>query len=534
MLQHTADQLNRTFASLFIRPGVSRTGRWWRAAWLVFLFAAGAFLWYRFFPPSEMRFNYQDWYLVTGPRFYFLKDALTHLALPFHISSTLGLGGFTDRYMSIPDAFLAPQTVLLFLLTVPRFIVIDQVLMYALGFAGLLWFRKKFSLSIFAFTILVILFNFNGHVLSHYSVGHFTWGGYFLFPAFVMLVIGLLEGERNWMWVAKMAGLLFFMWLNGSFHQFVWSLLFLILLGVTCWRTAIPAAKAVVFSLLLGLVRIFPIAMLMGTYNSSVQFLGGFPNLTTLLAGLTTIQPPSTEVPLPFLKNSMGWWELSLFIGVIGTLFLVYFGMVRWLQNHALRGAHHELILPVLALIIFSVGDTFLILKAIPLFAGERATARVISLPFTVLLMMAALELQRWLDERHLPNWAYPGLVLVAGLEGIDLYQYFRTWEIGRAFSAFPLHEFLPGNYTVANHADPAYFQALTWGAAASALSLIILGLVVWLERRGVLEKLAQKALNGAGRDASSAGPLRTMLIRALVPADAGDFHRAVRENEPG
>ncbi|HEY3345907.1 MAG TPA: hypothetical protein VGJ97_13315 [Anaerolineaceae bacterium] len=539
MLQRIPSELNRFFEGLFAGKIESRRGRWWSAAWLALLFAGGAFLWYRFLHPSEMRFNYQDWYVVTGPRLYFLKDALTHLQLPFHISNTFGLGGYTDRYMSIPDAFLSPQAILLIGLPVTQFILVNQVFMYALGFAGLLWFRKKYSLSIFAFTALFGLFNFNGHVLSHYSVGHFTWGGYFLFPVFVMLVIGVLEGDRSWAWVAKMAGLLFFMWLNGSFHQVVWALLFLIILGATSWRVAIPAGKAVVFTLLLGLVRILPIALLSGEFTSKIHFLGGFPDVTTLIAGLTSIVPPPTEINLPFIQNTMGWWELSLFIGALGTIFLAYFGIVRWLQDRAGRAAYHELVLPVLAMVVLSVGDTFALLKVIPLFGGERATARIISLPFAFLLILAVIEFQRWADARHRAAWVYPGMVLLAGLEGNDLLQFFRTWEIGRAASAFSSSVFNASRYTAANHADPAYFQALAWGAAGTVLSLVGLGWVVWLEKRGVLEKLAQQALlsgdkTRSGRPASALAPLWPLVIRALAPVEPDDAPQAAREETSG
>lgn len=82
------------------------------------------------------------------------------------------------------------------------------MLMYTIGFPGLLWLKRKFRLSDMTFAMLFMLFNFNGHILAHYAVGHATWGGYFLFPWFVIQVIRLLGGKRSWTWVAKTSGLL--------------------------------------------------------------------------------------------------------------------------------------------------------------------------------------------------------------------------------------------------------------------------------------------------------------------------------------
>jgi hypothetical protein len=519
MLQNSLDWASQTFETLFSNrlPGQKRWLTW---VWLGILYLGGALLWDKFLFHGQFKFNFQDWYVISGPRFYFLKDALMHGALPLHIPNTLDLGGLTDRYMSIPDAFLAPQVVLLLFMSVANFIVANQILMYTLGFAGLLWFRQKYSLSPFGFAALVLLFNFNGHVLSHYGVGHLTWGGYFLFPWFAMLVICLLEGDHRWTWVAKMAALLLFMWLNGSFHQFVWCLLFLILLGLTSWKTAIPTAKAVGFSLILGLVRILPPAMLANTYNSAYQYLGGFPSAAGIIDGLTSIKPANTEIDIPLIGLKLGWWELSLYIGLIGAVFLAYFGIVRWLQKHENGSGYPELALPVLGMIVLSIGGTFTLLRGIPLFDGERTTARVISLPLVFVLVLAFIEFQRWLDARRLARWAYLGLVVLAGLEIHDLFLNFQIWQVGEVFHAFPLHEFNIHQFSVANHPDPAYFQALTWGAVGTAAGLLMLGLLVWLEKRGFLESYAQRALARLEQGRPSFGvQLRAALIRALAPA---------------
>ena len=77
-----------------------------------------------------------------------------------------------------------------------------------IGFAGLLVLRSRLRLSAISFAALFLLFNFNGHILAHYSVGHATRGGYFLFPWFVWLILRLLDGDRSWAWTLGMSVLM--------------------------------------------------------------------------------------------------------------------------------------------------------------------------------------------------------------------------------------------------------------------------------------------------------------------------------------
>ncbi len=120
----------------------------------------------------------------------FLRDAVRSGELPLHISDPATLGGITDRFLAIPDEILSPQVYLLRFISIGRFVFVDVAILYTIGFFGLLWLRRRFSLSLFTFTILFLLFDFNGHILAHYCIGHVTWGGYFLFPWFYSWLCG--------------------------------------------------------------------------------------------------------------------------------------------------------------------------------------------------------------------------------------------------------------------------------------------------------------------------------------------------------
>lgn len=488
-------------------------------AWLALLYLGGAALWVVFLHRGRLDFNYQDWYAIAGPRLAFLKDALTHGMLPLHISDASTLGGVTDRYLSIPDAFLAPQAVLLLFMGIGSFVAVNQVLMYTLGYAGLLWFRRRYALSPFAFTALFLLFDFNGHILSHYGIGHVTWGGYFLFPWFAMLIVCLLDGDRSWGWVAKMGLLLLFVWLNGSFHQFVWMILFLALLAAAAWKSALTLLKAIFFSLLLALVRILPPALIAGQLGKAYAFYGGYPSLAALADALVTTRPPSHDSygPLPTLL----WWELSLYVGLIGAAFLIVFGVIRWAQHRGDGAGHRELTLPMLGLALLSVGGLYQAVRflQIPLLDGERVTSRMISLPFVFLILLATIELQRWLDRRQIgPTFAVAGGFLLL-VETHDLWANFSLWRVDLAARAFTQHGFDASVWYAVSRADPPYTQALVWGAAGTLAGLLVLAALVWMERRGVLARFAERSLRAMQDQTPSFGlRLRLILARVLAP----------------
>lgn len=502
MMNRVNNWLSQFLESLFAFPTAQKY-RWVTWLWLAVLYLGGIYLWILFFNSGNFQMGFKDWYAITGPRLTFLQNAITRGLLPLHMSGTSALGGITNRYMAIPDAFLAPQAILLLFLSVQQFVVVDQVIMYSLGFLGLLWFKRKYSLSLIPFTVLFLLFNYNGHVLAHYAVGHDTWGGYFLFPWFVALVILLLEGKNSWVWVAEMSGLLFFMLLQGSFHQFVWSLLFLGMLGIFSWKRFWPAVNAGVFTILVSMVRILPPSL--EIHRFADQFWGGYPTVADIWQAMVTIVTPGLSSYSQGIHSFLGWWEYDLYIGVIGAVFVLLFSVFMWLKHSNRPDHYRELIIPVIGLVVLSIGSVYRLVRLLPiaLFAGERVSSRIISLAFVFLLIMAVIEFQHWLNSRRLSSLPLLGMVALLFVGALDLFQNFSVWNMSVAQASYPNFYFNPQAWFAVVHPDPAYTMMLEWGAAISILGFVLLGLLIWLEKRHILVEMpatiGQKGFFGEG-----------------------------------
>jgi hypothetical protein len=486
MLNRISGKLSLFLEDFFCPPGESRY-RWANWVWTLALFAGGIALWGVFFQWGKFPVTFHDWADVTAPRLYFLKDAVTQGIFPLHISNTSALGGVTDRYFSIPDVFFSPQALALAFLSITNFVLFNQFLMYAIGFLGLLWFQRKFKLSAMAFTVLFLLFNFNGHVLSHFAVGHDTWGGYFLFPWFAMLVITLLEGERSWKWVAKLALLLFAMLLQGSFHQVVWCLIFLGFLALAARKQFLPLAMAAIFTVIVSLFRLLPPSLLVSQFGKDYPFMGGYPTVGDIWSSLTGIRLPGTYTYPPFVQKSLGSWEFDLYIGLLGAAFLVIFGGYFWWKNRGEAGRYNALALPLVAVMILSIGDVYQLVRAlhIPLLDGERVSSRMISLPFVFLAILATVEFQRWLNRVRFSTPIYIGQLAVLFIGAADLYRNFNAWILPNTHTGFNFTPVIPSEWFAVARVDPLYDRTLIVGAAGSLLGIGVLLYLVWAERRG-------------------------------------------------
>ena len=256
--------LNRDLLIDIIAGRPQRKNAWLPRLWLAFLFVGGLYLWGEFLNWGYSPLNFHDWAIISGPRLAVLRTAILNLELPLHSSAPVIEDGVTLRFLAIPDQILSPQIILLRWLDIEHFILLQFWLTYSLGFWALVLLRRRFLLSLLAFTLLFALFFFNGHIIAHASVGHANWGGYFLLPFFAILIFDLLDGKANWMWVAKVVFLSFFIFLQGSYHQFIWILIFMGLLAITVprhfWRLAVTA----VFAVLVSMVRILPAFLLLG------------------------------------------------------------------------------------------------------------------------------------------------------------------------------------------------------------------------------------------------------------------------------
>ncbi len=469
----------------------SRKYLWLALVWFAGLYVVGVIGFGSFFEWGNHTLEYHDWAEISGPRFQFLRTAMRAGVFPLHIDDPSPLHGFTLRYLAIADAYISPQVVLLYWLSIQRFNLANVLILYTLGFAGLLVLRSRLRLSAISFAAVFLLFNFNGHILAHYSVGHATWGGYFLFPWFVWLILRLLDGDRSWAWTLGMSVLMIAIWLQGSFHQYVWLLILLGLVGICIPRTFWTVIRAGIFIALISAFRILPPILIMG--ESSGDVWNGYPSLYALWNNLVNI--PS-QVVTPFFPNGLGYvlgsWEMATFIGVVGTAFFLYFGIYRGLLQR--DSPFQRLLLPLGILFILSLGQIYSILDILhfPLLRGERVTSRIFSVVLVFGLVLAAERLQRWLDSSPRTPLTLTGGLLGLGLIGFELSQDMDVWRISNGSQDF-WKAFTTKNWSVNNnYTDTVYLWLVFGGLAISLLTFLVLAGLAWRERRRMKQNQPQ------------------------------------------
>lgn len=363
-----------------------------RIALVILLFCLGVIHWLYFFNFGRLAFSAFDW-----PKEYkyysVLRQALLEPAIPYHISEKFQS---TDRFLALPETNLSPQIILLPHMNIPQFILFNTLLLYSIGFFGCLLIKRKYKLSFYPFTMLFLLFNFNGYITSHLAVGHSMWNGYFLLPFFCLFVLRLLEEpQKNKNSIFKLSILLFIMVLQGSFHIFVWCLMFLVLIGLFNRKIIGPAFLITLFSIFLSAFRLMPAAANFYNKGYPFVFISGYPGLFALFKALIAIK---SAAYFPF-ESKMGWWEFDAYVSIIGLAALVYFGIYLRFSKKQGFGEHKfkALDLPLLAMVLLSLNPFYGLIAKLPLpfLNSQRFSSRFIIIPLVFLMIISAIRLQR-------------------------------------------------------------------------------------------------------------------------------------------
>ncbi len=478
MLQPLAD-----FFFLPHPPSNRRALAW---GWIALVYLWGALWFGLFFDWGRDAPLYHDWADVNAPRLTFLRSAVQNGVFPLHISDPGAMHGNIVRYLTIPDTFISPQLVLLNRFSVLRFNLINVLLLYSSGFAGLLILRKRLRLSLFTFTTAAMLFFFNGNLLAHYSVGHLTWGGYFLFPWFIALMLQFLAGDRSWRWTFWLATLLFVIWLQGSFHQFIWLLLFLGLCALFIRGAFWAMQRAILAALLLSAFRLLPPFLLLGEY--SAQFNNGYPGLSAIFASLINPGNQAGLYAVPLSFNTSGGWEFNTYIGLGAALVLLIFGVARGLA--APSAPFRPLAIPLAGMLLLSLNDSFTLLRhlPIPLVQGERVVTRILSLVLAFLIVLSAERFQRWCDEQGQPGVdlrVAAGGLLFFILSASEAWFNIQTWRVANLPNLFLPANFYPWKWFVANDPSDTFYLGLVFGGLAlSILTFLALALAAFRPSR--------------------------------------------------
>lgn len=457
-------------------------GLWGQRAWAIGLLIAGGLLWAYLLNWGEINFLYHDWAEGIGHRVAFLQDAVRTGRLPLHMPDPSALRNVTDRYLSIPDTILSPQVFMLGILDLGEFVVFNTVLVFSLGLLGMWRLANRYDLSPIPLTAMFFVLSFHGRITDLIIIGDIHWAGYFLLPWFAYYLLQAIEEEVGWMWTLKMSVVLLFVFLQGSFHLYLISLTFMAILGLSNRRLFLPMLRGGIFALLAGMLRITSPALDAG--NIDTEFLSGFDSAWQLVSSTVELRPMlRSEVFRHSPLNPLGWWEIDHFIGLIGLLFLLVFGVGIWFRRQNGKPGYRELIIPTIALVVFSIGRVFRLISIlnIPMLSSQRVSTRFFILVLVMLSVLAAIHLQRLLDKGVISTKARVGLL--GGLVVLvnDIWQHAKLWRVRRLPELFDARDVDLSLAYVANHPDPEYVAAVTIG---TAITLASLGFLVWMAYR--------------------------------------------------
>jgi hypothetical protein len=393
-------------------------------AFLAVLYIVGLLHWMSVF--DFALFRVKDWSLVMKYSAV-LRDALTHGKVPYVMTYE---GHYTNRFLALPEVPLSPQYLLLAWLDDKPFNLLNILLLYSVSFAGLLCLRKEWRLSPVPFTFLYLLFSFNGYIVSRVAVGHTMWYGYFFLPYFHLLVLRITKDPFSERSCILLILVLFLMLLQGSFLLYTWCFLYLalmVLFNPRLWR---PIAYVGIGSALVSLFRFLPGAVTFKTYN--LPFIGGYPSLSFLLDGLTTIKDFRETYRCG--TYNLGWWEFDCYVGLTGAALILYFSLLIRLRDKpmGIPTRFRELDFPNLVMFILCFGETYSIVTQlpIPLFSAQRVSTRFIVVPVTMLVVLAAMRMQDFVARDNPTHAAKSVIVLLLVLMAWGLYLHSSAWRI--------------------------------------------------------------------------------------------------------
>jgi hypothetical protein len=463
---------------------------------LALLFAAGALHWVLFLNHGDLSFKVEDW----GQEYIFysvLRQAVNTGTIPYHISVRFHQ---TDRFMGIPDTNMAPQVLLLPLMTTGGFVLFDLLLLYTLGFAGLLLLARRYGLSLLPFAALFLLFNFNGHLIAHIGVGHSMWSGYFLLPFFLLFLMEIVEDRATGRTPLKLGLILFAIALKGSFHLYIWCLVFLALVAAFNWRLARPVLWSIVTGLALSLFRLAPAAFTL--LGRAEKFIWSYPTINDLVDAMVTIRQQTPERLQ--IWGTAGWWEYDMYVGLVGLAVLVYFGLcLRLSKREDLRPHQYKAFdLPMLVMLLLSVSYFQALITRIPLapLKVERVATRFVLLPVVTLSLLSVVRMEAVLRARaktfKLKFVAASGLA-VMGLSFVDHSFLWSVPHLERAFRDRLKDTIEP---TIISRPDAVY-RVVVLGSALASLAVLIVVLYLTLRKSGDPRK--QKSPHQEGSSAS-------------------------------
>ena len=436
---------------------------------LILLCIAGVSHWIYFFNFGSITFLTNDWSKEYS-YYYILQQALINHSIPYHISQAIQ---GTNRFLAIPETNLFPTIIVLPFLSIGKFVLFHILVMYSLGFIGCIKIMKKYNLSFLPFTFLFLLFNFNGYITAHLSVGHSMWSGYFLLPLFFYFVLEVLENSGDTFIVLKLAVVLFLILLTGAVHIFIWCIMLLLLIALFHWKYIKSVIYCIGISIILGLFRLAPAFI---TFKGGDgRFETGYNSLLNFINALVTIKPITTFRRINTF--TIGWWEFDIYVSFIGVMFLLIFGVYFTYKNYkTLTPAIKYLILPIVVITLFSLGNIFGFIAShtIHLLEYERAPCRFI-IPLLFLSIMFSIQLQSFLTRTGNKWMMQVFFYFILLIIGALLLEHSIIWRV-KAFEKFLVYKnpYLTNIHIVFVNYDMLYKIVVQISFLISAIAVLI------------------------------------------------------------
>jgi hypothetical protein len=368
-------------------------------------------------------------------------------------------------------------------MSVGSFVVVNTLILYSVGFVGCLLIRQRYRLSLIPFSILFLIFNFNGHITAHIGVGHSMWAAYFLLPFFFVFVLELAEGNVRRATPVKLAFVLFAILLQGGFHIFVWCVTFLILLLVFNWRYLRPILTSVILTLLMSAFRLIPATFALA--GKKEKFIWSYPTLRDLLDAIITIRQETPDRLRPW--GTAGWWEYDIYVGIIGLAVIIYFGVyLRFSRRKEIVDLKYSALdLPVFVMTLFSISyfHAFFTRLPIPLLSAERVATRFVIIPLLVLAVLSVIRLEsilKGLKQTFGFRFVTVGAILVMALGFVDHSFLWSVTRLERIYSSRVVDLTIPD---VIGRPDAVYRNLLLVSAVIS-IAAIAASLYFALRRR--------------------------------------------------
>ena len=104
-------------------------------------------------------------------------------------------------------------------------------------------------------------------------------------------------------------------------------------------------------------------------------------------------------------------------------------------------------------------------------------------MPLTILILLAAIQLQKWLDTKSIDTmeFAFLGTGLIYLV--LDLIAHARVWRVALVNEAFDPLPYIETFRVVPRH-DPVYVLVVAVSALISGISLVFIRSRIWKTRR--------------------------------------------------